>query len=115
MLCIRRTSGVGIGLEALCRGTQEFWHGREIPIALLRVDMPEVDREVGKQGLHVQALLILVLHPGHRAGVAKRAQARGAPAMGWRDSHALAQPRKPVMEGTLLQGLTPFRHEKRLG
>ena len=93
-------------------GAQELRDRCEVPIALLRVDMPEVDREVGEQRLHVQTLLIPALHPGHREGMAQRGQARGAPAMGWRDGHAPAQPCEPIMEGTMLHGLSPFGHEK---
>src|SRR6266853_1691997 len=108
-------SRVGKGFEAMGGGAQELRDRCEIPIALLRVDMPEVDRQVGEQRLHVQTLLIPALHPGHREGMAQRGQARGAPAMGWRDGHAPAQPCEPVMEGTMLHGLSPFLHENSAG
>src|SRR5437899_1872741 len=101
-------SRVGIGLESVGGGAQQFWHRREVPITLLRVDMPEVDQQVGEQGLDVQTLLIPALHTGHRKGMAKRCQARGAPAIGWRDGQALAQPSEPVMQGTMLQVPSPF-------
>jgi len=56
---MRLTSCVGIGLESVCGGAQEFRDGRQVPITFVRVDVPEVDREVGQQRVHVQTLLIL--------------------------------------------------------
>jgi hypothetical protein len=47
-LGMRITSCVGIGLEAVCGGAQEFRDGRQVPITFVRVDVPEVDREVGQ-------------------------------------------------------------------
>ena len=83
--------------------------------ALLRVDMPEVDREVREQRVHLLPWLLPGLPARSRKGMTKRWQAQGAPASSGHDGHALAQPRKPVVEGTLLPGLPPFRHAKRLG
>jgi hypothetical protein len=39
---------VGIGLESTGGSAQELWDRRKVPITLLRVDMPEVDRQVGE-------------------------------------------------------------------
>jgi hypothetical protein len=45
---MRITSYVGIGLESVCGGAQEFRDGCQVPITFVRVDVPEVDREVGQ-------------------------------------------------------------------
>jgi hypothetical protein len=37
-----------LDLESVCGGAQEFRDGREVPLTFLRVDVPEVDREVGQ-------------------------------------------------------------------
>lgn len=52
-LCMACSSRVGKGLEAMGGGAQELRDRCEVLIALLRVDMPEVDRQVGEQRLHV--------------------------------------------------------------
>jgi hypothetical protein len=39
-------SRVGIGLKSVGSGAQELRHRREIPITLLRMDVPEVDGQV---------------------------------------------------------------------
>jgi len=43
-----RASRLGITLESVGGGAQEFWHRREIPITLLGMDMPEIDGQVGQ-------------------------------------------------------------------
>ena len=80
----------------------------------MRVDVPEVDREVGQQRLHVQALLIPPLQTGHRKRVSKGHQAGGASTVGRSYGQALAQPREPVVEGEILQVVSLFGHEKGL-
>jgi hypothetical protein len=52
-LCMACPSRMGKGLEAMGGGAQELRDRCEVPIALLRVDMPEVDRQVGEQGIHL--------------------------------------------------------------
>ena len=105
---------VGIGFEAVGGSAQELWDRGQVPITLLGVDVAEVDRQVGEQCLHILPLLIPVLHPSHREGMTKRGQARGALPRRRRDRHALAQPCKPIMQGTMVYGLSPLRHEKRV-
>lgn len=105
---------MGKGLKAVGSSPQEFRPCREVPITLLRMDVPKVDRSVGEYGLHVHPLLIPALHPGHREGMAQRGQAGGALTMGGRDSYALAQPRKPVVQGTMPQIRPLFGDEKGL-
>src|SRR5882724_9161304 len=111
-ICIESTSRLGIGLESVCCGAQELRHCREVPITLLRVDVTEVDRQVGEQGLHVQTLLVPAQHTGDCARMAKRHQAGLAPTGSRLYGYALAQPSEPVMHGTILQVLSLFRHEK---
>src|SRR5690349_7657679 len=101
MICSFR---VGIGFEAVDGGAEELWDRGEVPITLLGMDVAEVDWQVGEQCLHILPLLIPVLHPSHREGMTKRGQARGALPRSRRDSHALAQPCEPVMQGTMLYG-----------
>lgn len=74
-----------IGLESLGCGTQELRDCRQIPITFLGVDVPEVHRQVGEQGLHVEPLLIPPLHTGHRERMPKRHQAGPTPALGGLD------------------------------
>src|SRR5215472_15350154 len=112
LLYIRIPSCLGIDLKALCRGAQEFRHCREIPITFLRVDVPEVDREVGQQRLHVASLLIPSLHTGHRERMAKRHEAGAPPTSGRLYGQALAQPSEPVVEGQIPQMIALVRHEK---
>src|SRR6266571_292145 len=109
-----RTSCLGIGLESVCGGAQELRRCREVPITLLRMDVTEVDREVGEQSLYVQTLLIPTLHTGDRERMAKRRQARGPPAIRWLDGQVLAQPSKPFMHGMILQVVAPFGDKKGL-
>src|SRR5947208_499999 len=82
LLCVMATSSHGIHLEPLRCGTQQLWHRGEVPITLLRSDMPEVDREVGEQRWHVPSLLIPPLHTGHRECMPKRHQAGTATPIG---------------------------------
>src|SRR6266704_1789803 len=111
-LYMARTSCLGIDLESVCGGAQELRRRCEVPIPLLRMDVNEVDREVGEQSLYVQTLLIQPLHTGDRKRMAKRRQTRGPPAIRWLNGQVLAQPSKPFMHGMILQVLALFRDKK---
>src|SRR5215470_9245334 len=115
LLCAIPMSSHRIGLESLRSGAQEFRHRREVPITLLGMDVPEVDGEVGEQCLHVQPLLVPALHPGHGEGMAKRHQAGLATTARRHNAYTLAEPREPVLQGTILQRLPPLGYEKGVG
>ena len=82
---MRVPSDLGIGFESLGSGTEQFRHRREVPITFLWTHVTQVEREVGQEGLDVQALLIPTLHTGHGKGMPKGRQTGRTPTWGGHD------------------------------
>src|SRR5262245_54141648 len=94
-------SSHGICLKPLSGGVQQLRDGGEVPGTVLRPEVPEVDREVRKQGLHVLALLIQQRSTGDGEGMPKRHQAGSPPPLRRLESQALAESSESVMQGKI--------------